>query len=1168
LPPPSPIVDKQFSQTFKTEALTLALAASLFLGLGLNREQPPFLYTAAAFQSQPIGPSKKWGRRRWVIDHDERARLIEKIRQTHDLLQNGEGEIEPIEIGQTLYLLVDRQGRLYPSFPRGDGTGRIGQPQSIGLKNNLISARLFMGRRADKTVYYQYHCIQEDGDPSQPHVTDFIWNEAEKAYQGSQDNLIHKINQILSAWKNTPGEKKPVDVGQVLGPAVKHPLLNRDGELEGAFPRGDGAGNIGHKKPIGTGRNLSSAHLSMGRLADGTLYFILKYKRAADVSPDFTSFFWDPEEAAYLTQQQMLIKKITKAQTTLSAPDAQPHVIEIGNVLGELVDYQGKLKYPFPREDGGGSLNRYQRIGMGEVDLSSALLFMERRADGKTYYLLRYKDKKKRSPQLAEFVWNAQKATYIGQRKPFIKQRDLIQTIKQTQDYLKKAAGEIPPVKIGFLAGPWVDFPLVSKRGELQVIYPNGDGTGHLGHLKPIGAGTDLLTGEVSMGRRADGTIYNLLDYTQGTDPTVHSAEFVWDAEEATYLSRQEVLLQRIFKARAAFAASDPPSERVGIGDVLDTLMDRQGVLHSAFPRGDSDVSLGAPAHIGIQRKSLTSAYLSMEQRGDGRIYYILDYTETGNDGVHQVEFVWNSEQEAYRMYYRTPAPQDILIQKINQARRTLTNLDGEFQRIEIGQVLNYLVDKSGKLRGPFPREDGKGPIHHVRDIGAGANLTSAHLAMEWRSDQIFYVLTYTQEDNPEPQTAEFVWDPQRRVFIGYSKNPSPQEALIRKIHQARITLLTTPEVRIIEIGEIFNLLMTEMGILKHIFPRGDGKGRIGERGVISAGTSLVSARLFMERRDDGEIYYVLRYMQDRFDARGRTFTTPLAVGLTVFKWNVFHYETVERIEPVPLDYLRSIPAWSEWAEQEEDYVREAMPFMRGLTAFLVHRLDGIHASALPAIAYRLAEDYRSGARRRLPSGTEDEDDDKDAEDPQRPPEDRDDQPDRNDENKPATPGYEPLLPPSAAQSDRSLDMGALKRQLFGLLKTLTAEERKVVAEMMRTGKRSKDAGRVIDLLQNALKNYASNGEGRSPDPWNQEAPPAKLLRGQSAVVPLTLSTDWVEHPIRSAFFAGISLLLWYGNGSLLNGSRKLGRLFISALRSLRTRSPSMQARRLLRLAA
>ncbi len=540
------------------------------------------------------------------------------------------------------------------------------------------------------------------------------------------------------------------------------------------------------------------------------------------------------------------IQKLQEAYQKLANAKASAKE-EIGDIGGLVRLNYGRFQRSFPLLNAK-SLGEQRQLGSGK-NLKSISLVLEKRKDGRLYYVFSY-EKKDGGKGTVEHYWDEEKQELIQGVKLESEQDQQILTLREAYQKLTKAkSGE--EEEIGNIAA-LMDF----TGGQFQMSFPLPDGK-NLGENRPLGSGKNLVKVSLLLEKRQDGRLYYVFSYEKkkGGKGTV---EHYWDEEKQELIqgvkleSEQD---QQILKLREAYKKLEKTKAgaREAIGDDSELVYLKGGQFQKSFPLPNGK-NLGDNRPLG-SGENLAKAFLSLEKRNDGRLYYVFSY-EKKDGGKGTVEHYWDEEKQDLI----SASEQDQQILKLQDAYKKLEKAKAG-EKEEIGDMGGLVNLKVGKFQMSFPLPNGKN-LGDNRPLGSGKNLKSISLVLEKHKDgRLYYVFSY-EKMKREKGSVEHYWDEVKQDFIQGMRIESEQDRQLLKLQEAYKKLEKAKagdEEAIEDIGGLVNL---EYGYLQTAFPLPNGKS-LGEIRPLGSGRNLASVFLLLEKRKDNRLYYVFSYEKE-----------------------------------------------------------------------------------------------------------------------------------------------------------------------------------------------------------------------------------------------------------------------------------------------------------------
>ncbi len=709
---------------------------------------------------------------------DEQIQRLQDAYRRLEIAKAGARE----EIGDIAALVNLKYGQFQWSFPLPNGN-RLGDNRQLGSGKNLKSVSLVLEKRKDGLLYYMFSYEKEDSSKG---TVEHYWDE-EKQDLISASGRDQQRLELQEAYKKFVQAK----VGAQEELEDIDSLVNfKSGKFQMSFPLPNGQ-RLGDNRPVGSGKNLKSISLWLEKRKEGRLYYVFSYEKE-DGSKGTIEHYWDKNKQDLIqgvkleSEQDLQILKLQKVYKKLekTEPGARE---EIGDV-DELVNLKrGQLQQSFHLPNGE-NLRDVRQLGSG-ANLASVSLVLQKRKDGRLYYVFSY-EKKEGGKGTVEHYWDEEKEDLISASYQDLQILNLLEAYKRLA---KAKAGTREEI---------VDFSeLVNlKRGQLQHSFhlPNGE---NLGEVRQLGSGQGLKSVSLMLEKRNDGRLYYVFSYEKenGGKGTV---EHYWDQTKQDLL--QGVKLEseqdlQILKLQEAYRRLEKAKigEKEAIEDIDGLVNLKVGRFQKSFPLPNGK-SVGDNWQLG-SGTNLTSLSLLLEKRKDSRLYYIFSY-EKKEDSKRTVEHYWD---EVRNDLVKVESEQDRQMRKLQEAYRKLEKAEpGAREELEEVGELVYL--KWGKFQGAFPLPDGKS-LRDNRPLGSGTNLTKVSLVLEKRKDgRLYYVFSYEKE-NGSKGTVEHSWDSAKEKLVRAGEDVDAGDAIDKYDFAEAVALLGNDPLRLLQYLRIYH---------------------------------------------------------------------------------------------------------------------------------------------------------------------------------------------------------------------------------------------------------------------------------------------------------------------------------------------------------------------------
>jgi len=422
------------------------------------------------------------------------------------------------EIGDVSKLVNLKKGSFKLSFLLPNGKS-LGEQRRLGSGENLTSVSLVVEKRKAGRLYYVFSYEKEEGGKG---TVEHYWDRAKQdliqgvKLESERDPQILKLQDAYKRIEKAKAGKRE-EIGDIAGL-----VYLKMGNFQKSFPLPNG-NRLGEQRRLGSGGNLTSVSLVVEKRKAGRLYYVFSYEKE-EGGKGTVEHYWDRAKQDLIqgvkleSERDPQILKLQDAYKRIEKAKAGKRE-EIGDIAGLVYLKSGSFQKSFPLPNGN-RLGERRWLGSGE-NLTSVSLVVEKRKDGRLYYVFSYEKEEGRKGTV-EHYWDRAKQDLI-QGVKLESERDL-QILKLQDAYkrIEKAkAGKRE--EIGDIAG------LVTlKEGKFQksFLLPNGN---RLAEPRRLGSGENLTSVSLVVEKRKDGRLYYVFSYEkeEGRKGTV---EHYWDA--------------------------------------------------------------------------------------------------------------------------------------------------------------------------------------------------------------------------------------------------------------------------------------------------------------------------------------------------------------------------------------------------------------------------------------------------------------------------------------------------------------------------------------------------------------------------------------------------------------------------------------------------------------
>ena len=737
--------------------------------------------------------------------------IIRSILQAYKTLQESP-EPKRIEIGVIDDLVNLKWGYLKGVFPTifGEKLGTRQSQMRVGLKLNAASALLALERTEDGQITYIFTSVMRDGRSTE---SKFVFDQETKSYRPLKSLSAETIREAQRQSKNLqPGEE--IDVGPI-DDFVHH----KSGSLHGTFPTPNEKTLYTSKSNLtmysfGGGYNVKTVSLRMGKDEPGEIYHAFVYIDKNGKS-NISINYWDEEEERFITKQARQAKNIKNAYAKINLSKKRQRIF-VGDVRELQIESNGRLASDFPLFTGE-TLGHLARIlpGFGHAKKKVLNLILETRDDKGIYYIFDYAAEGNEKG-VAEIFWDFE-------RKQFIRDQNLaLETLSQAYEKLRTTEGDLT-VEIGDIYSLYV---LASGLLKGSFLLSNGEIVGQERKIY-VGSGRDVQSIRLTL-QKKNGEIQYIFDYIDNKGFLGRSI-LVWDGQNQTLVNKEQISFERKPYDRENFIAhfrlaekllSDTRSHTISVelGEVSEFIEDNH--LPGDFPIPGGQV-LGQRQFIELEGEPV-HVHFTLEKRRDRRLYYVFSYMDREGQ-LRKTEFYWDPiEDHLVELSY------------INTEAQTLLK-DIEENEWRLGDI----QEKSG-----------------MTDLYTFAK--EAELLFPVKNHLIQLLNTNSWEPQATAEALKLPTKGFQGVLNQFGLGPRQRNfyrTVAQEMQRARKILLKSEEEQTIDIGDISDLFFLGNGQLKQGFPSPDNS--FDPMMGIGLSNNLGSVNLKMQKRSDGQIYYI-----------------------------------------------------------------------------------------------------------------------------------------------------------------------------------------------------------------------------------------------------------------------------------------------------------------------
>ncbi len=333
---------------------------------------------------------------------------IQKLQGVYKKLENAKAG-EKAEIGEMSEFVNLKAGYFQKSFPLPNGN-RLGERHWLGSGENLTSVSLVVEKRKAGRLYYVFSYEKEEGGKG---TVEHYWDQDKQdLIQGVKLEFERNLQilKLQDAYKRR--EKAKVGAGEEIGDVSK--LVNlKKGSFKLSFLLPNGK-SLGEQRRLGSGENLTSVSLVVEKRKAGRLYYVFSYEKE-EGGKGTVEHYWDRAKQDLIqgvkleSERDPQILKLQDAYKRIEKAKAGKRE-EIGDIAGLVTLKEGKFQKSFLLPNGN-RLAEPRRLGSGE-NLTSVSLVVEKRKDGRLYYVFSYEKEEGRKGTV-EHYWDAVKERLV-----------------------------------------------------------------------------------------------------------------------------------------------------------------------------------------------------------------------------------------------------------------------------------------------------------------------------------------------------------------------------------------------------------------------------------------------------------------------------------------------------------------------------------------------------------------------------------------------------------------------------------------------------------------------------------------------------------------------------------------------------------------------------------